>query len=101
MDKLVQIKLIKKNKTNNDIGEPIITETETEIFGSLSSVTRDEWFSAYRSDFNAKHRIKVYDFEYHDEEVAELNGKRYSIYRTFYSGGDKVELYLSEKGGVK
>lgn len=100
MDKLVNIKLIAEVEVVDDIGETEITETATEVRGSLSSVTRDEWFSAYKADINAKHRVKVYDFEYHDEKVAELNGKRYAIYRTYYAGGDHIELYLGEKGGV-
>lgn len=98
MDRLVNITLITQLKTKDSIGEEIITETSKTIRGELSSVTRDEWFTAQRADINAKSRVKVYDFEYNDEVVAELNGTRYAIYRTYYAGGDKIELYLGEKG---
>lgn len=100
MDNLINLTLIGQIETINSIGEPEITETQTKVRGTRSSVTRDEWFSAYKADINAKYRIKVYEFEYHDEKVAILNGERFAIYRTYYTGGDMIELYLGEKGGV-
>lgn len=100
MDKIVKVTLIKQQETISSIGEPIITEVSVPVWGKLSSITREEWFSAYKADFNARHRVRIYDFEYHNEPVAEVNGQRYSIYRTYYSGGDTIELYLGEKGGV-
>lgn len=100
MDKLVNITLIKQESQQSEIGEPVIVEVLKTVRGSLASVTRDEWFSAYKADFNAKHRVKIYDFEYNNETVAELNGTRYAIYRTYYAGGDHIELYLGEKGGI-
>lgn len=100
MEKLVNITLVDQAETVSDIGEPVVVETNIPIRGRLSSVTREEWFSAYKADFNAKHRVRVYDFEYHNETVAILDGVRYAIYRTYYTGGQFVELYLGQKGGV-
>ncbi len=101
MDQLVNLTLIKITETVDDIGEPAKTETSVTIRGTKQSVTRDEWFSAYKADIQAKYRIKVYEFEYHDETEAILNGERLAIYRTFYNGGDYIELYLGKKGGVQ
>lgn len=100
MDRLVNLTLINEVVTESDIGEPVVTETATKIRGMLESVTRDEWFSAYKTDINAKHRITVYDFEYSNQKIAELNGERYAIYRTYFKDGNRIELYLGEKGGI-
>lgn len=100
MDKLINIALINVIETVNAIGEPEKTETETKVRGVIDSITRDEWFSAYKADINARHRVTVYEFEYHGEQVAIINGQRFAIYRTYYKDGDKIELYLGEKGGV-
>lgn len=42
----------------------------------------------------------VFAPEYQGEEVAEINGVRYSIYRTYRDKGEKLELYLERKAGV-
>jgi hypothetical protein len=41
----------------------------------------------------------VFFADYCGETVAELDGKRYEIYRTF-GCGDYIELYLGTKVGV-
>ena len=100
MDKLVNITLIAQEITTNAIGEPVVKETPRKIRGQLSFVSSTEWFSAHQNAVNSKYRIIVYDFEYKNEVICEMNGKRYSIYRSYYVTGNKVELYLEEKGGI-
>ena len=38
--------------------------------------------------------------DYEDESIIEYNGKRYAVYRTFFSKTDTIELYVERKGGT-
>lgn len=100
MDKLVNITLIRQEMTTNDIGEQNIVETPRKVRGHLDYVSSTEWFSAHQNGVNSKFRVVVYDFEYQNETIAEVNGKRYAIYRSYFVNGNKIELYLREEGGV-
>lgn len=100
MDKLINITLIKVTETVNEIGEVIKNETERKLRGQISYINSAEWFEAKRNDINSKWRVFIYDFEYKGETIAVIDGVRYSIYRTYYMKGNKLELYLEEKGGI-
>ena len=38
--------------------------------------------------------------DYNGETIAELNGVRYSVYRTYLGKNETIELYLERKAGV-
>lgn len=66
----------------------------------VASVTRSEFYNAGRSGLNPEFEVSVFGADYEDEELAEYNGKTYSIYRTYrVPGTDYIELYLERKGG--
>lgn len=93
--------LIAETYTQDNIGQQIATETATEVWAHLSSVSRAEWYAAGRDglqpDFVAETPIANYD----GQKIAEWRGKRYAIYRTYFrDGSDMIELYLEERAGV-
>lgn len=100
MDKLVNITLIKQEMTTDSIGEQAVVEIPRKIRGHLDYVSSTEWFSAHQNGVNSKFRVVVYDFEYEGEKIAEVNGERFAIYRSYFINGNKIELYLREEGGV-
>ena len=83
-------------------GDPEPAETTRDVYARrIESVTRDEWATAGQMGFQASFRITMFLYDYEGETIAEVNGKRYGIYRTYHSGPDEIELYLGEKAGVK
>ena len=78
----------------------ISTESKRKVFCSITSVSASEWFEAGRNGLQAELRITMFAFDYHGEKIAEVNGQRYSIYRTFRSKPDEIELYLEKKAGI-
>lgn len=42
----------------------------------------------------------MFTYDYQGEEIAEINGDRYGIYRTYFATTDTIELYLEKKAGV-
>ena len=87
----------------DDLNQVVEDERTTKtVYAEISSVSQTEFFSGGRIGLTPSMKAVIYGFEYNDEQIAKVNGKYYSIYRTFYiNGSDKLELYLEERGGTK
>lgn len=70
------------------------------IFCNVQSVTRTEWTTAAQLGMKAAYCVTVWADEYHGEQIAVLNGDRYSIYRTYQPNTEEIELYLQQKVGA-
>ena len=71
---------------------------KTKVYGELESVSGDEYFRAGQLGIKAKYMVSVFLYDYHDEQLCELQGKRYLIYRTYNrKGTERIELYLAEE----
>lgn len=81
------------NKNGYRIGE---TETSRMLFCDEKSVTSAEYFSAQNADVNMKCVLEIHDFEYEGETVAEYNGTRYRVERTYKPKRGILELHLSD-----
>lgn len=73
--------------------------TEREVFCSVDSVTRAEFFEGGRNGLNPQFRITMFFGDYDGETMLIYNGATYSVYRTFYGKNDTLELYVERKGG--
>lgn len=100
MDRSEVIKLITVSYSVDEIGQRIPVERESTHYCQLSSVSQSEWFEAGRNGLKAEYRAVMPCEEYNGEEVAELNGVRYGVYRTYRTRSDTIELYLERKAGV-
>lgn len=100
MDKSRVLILIAVAYTPDALGQLVPQETRREVFCSLSSVSASEWFEAGRAGLNAEHRAVMFAYDYGGEAIAELDGVRYGIYRTYLGKNETVELYLERKAGV-
>lgn len=100
MDRSEVIKLISVSYTTDSLGQRIPTESATTRYCQLSSVSQTEWFEAGRNGLKAEYRAVLNAEEYSGELVAEINGVRYGVYRTYRTRSDTIELYLERKAGV-
>lgn len=76
------------------------TDEKTEVFATVESVGQTEFFKAAQTGYNSEIRISVWNSEYDGQPIAEIEEKRFSIYRKFCRNDGKIELYLTEKIGV-
>lgn len=100
LDKSTVLTLIAVSYQQDDIGQQVPIETRRKVYGNLSSISASEWFEAGKAGLNAEHRITMFAYDYGGETVAELNGVRYGIYRTYLGRNETIELYLERKAGV-
>lgn len=98
-----EIDLIEPIVEKGDLNQSVETMRKTATVIALAdSVTQTEFFSGGRMGLQPSLKAVVYDFEYNGEPIVRVNGKLYTVYRTFYiNGSDMVELYLEERGGTK
>jgi SPP1 family predicted phage head-tail adaptor len=91
------VKLIKREKSGKDeYGNAVFSEHETVVFAEKKAVKQSEFFQAHAAGFKPEIVIVVHGFEFHNEEICELDGERFKIYRSYPIGKtDRIELYLT------
>lgn len=96
-----KIKLISQETTGEDsIGQSIITEKEREVLVEVQSVNSSEFFAGQQGGLAPEFRFRIDRFGYKDEKTCEYDGKRYSIYKTYKSDNNYVDLYAEEERGT-
>lgn len=100
MDKSNTINLIAKSYKADAIGQRVPQESSREVFCSVFSVSGAEFLDAGRSGIRAAYKITMYAPDYAGEEIAELDGTRFAVYRTYLAKNEQIELYLEKKAGV-
>lgn len=100
MDRSRILTLIEEAYKPDALGQLIPTETRRDVYCNLSSVSASEWFDGGRAGLNPEYRATMFVYDYNGERIAELDGVRYGIYRTYLAQNEFIELYLERKAGV-
>lgn len=100
MDRSRVITLIQTTYTVDKIGQQVPVEIGRDVFCNVSSVSASEFFDAGRAGIKPEYRVTMFAPDYEQEEIVELDGKRYGVYRTYLGQNETVELYLERKAGV-
>lgn len=95
--------LIGTETTGKDsLGQHIETPVTREVFARIESVSQSEFFEAARIGLTPSYKaVLSFAEDYGGEEIAEYNGQRYAIYRTFVTAAGQIELYLKRETGVR
>lgn len=100
MDDLIT--LISVTYTQNEIGEQMPIETEIPVWATLQSISRAELYDGGVHGLNPDMVAVTAFVNYSGEQIAEVGGKRYGIYRTYAPPNtDSIELYLERKVGLR
>lgn len=92
--------LISKTYTQDESGFPVATDTTYETFCQVGSVTRAEFFNAGKAGMTPEYVFTINAVEYDGQPEVEYEGKRYTIYRTYRTDEDMMELYAEYRSGV-
>ena len=85
---------IHENEYAQQIGDP----ERREIFVSVESISRNEFFDAGRNGINPELKFITPSINYNCEGLIEYEGDVFTIYRT-YEQGENVEIYAQKKVG--
>lgn len=100
MDRSAKLTLVSVTYTVDSIGQHIPQETTRDVFCNVQSVSRAEYFAGGQAGLNPSYVATMFRYDYEGEEIAILDGKRYSVYRTYVRQDEQVELYLERKVGT-
>lgn len=76
-------------------------EDKAAVLGGVESVSQNEFFSAAQVGFKAAYKLTLWQSDYSGQPFVQLRGRRYEVYRTYERADQKVELYLTDKIGVR
>lgn len=92
-------KLITKTYTTDQIGQRIATEVEREVFCDISSISSSEFSNAGQMGLRPEFKVKVWKYEYNDEDEIVIGEKHFSVYRTYVDQDGRIELYVQRRVG--
>lgn len=100
MDRSDIITLISVSRTQDAYGQWVETESTNDVYCQVNSVTQSEFFEGGRNGLNPEFRFTVFFADYNNETIVEYKSQRYSVYRTYLTRNDRLELYVERKGGT-
>lgn len=74
-------------------------ETRRKVYASVSSIRMDEFHQAGAYGLKPQLVFTIFAPEYKDEETVEYKGRKYTIYRTYWTKDDTLELYCEARKG--
>ena len=93
------IKLRKIDRTYDDVGEPIETSTEIEVYAKILSIGQQEFYQAQATGLKPELKFEIADYlDYEDEKELIHDNKRYQILRTYRKNTRQLEITVY--GGV-
>lgn len=101
MAKSVVLKLIKQITDTDSIGNNVVvSETAKIVFALIESISQKEFFEAGQKGLKPEYKVTMWGFEYDNQKIIEIDGVRYSVYRTYLRDDERLELYLTKKAGA-
>ena len=76
-------------------------EVRRQVYANIKSVTATEFFEGGRNGLKPQVRATVFLWDYRGEQIVEIKGVRYAVYRTYTPSTDEIELYLELRKGVQ
>ena len=100
MDRSRELKLIAKSYTPDSLKQLVETETSRTVYCNIRSVSRAEWVAGGQLGLKPELVATMFAPDYEGEEIAELEGIRYAVYRTYLGSFESIELYLERQAGT-
>ena len=99
MDRSRIVYLIAEEHFEDAFGVLQAKQKRRKCFANVQSVTSTEWFEGGRNGLNPELRITMFEYDYAGEEIVEYNGVKYTVYRTYTTNTNEIELYVQKKIG--
>ncbi|HFI0500810.1 TPA: phage head closure protein [Streptococcus suis] len=90
---LIEQKITGKDKLKQNITE----EVKTVLLCRKKSITRSEFYQANQAGIRPSLVVDIHSFEYDNQELAEFEGERYRILKTYPVDLETLELTMTEK----
>ena len=75
----------------------ITEEVKSVLLCRKKSITRSEFYQANQAGIRPSLVVDIHSFEYDNQELAEFEGKRYRVIKTYPVDLETLELTMTEK----
>lgn len=99
MDRSTPIYLVKEEYVEDQYGVLQVSTQKRIVFANVTSVSLQEWAEGGRNGLNPEYRVRMFGPDYEGEEVLEIDGVQYAVYRAYYDRTDNLELYVQKRKG--
>lgn len=94
------VTLVTQSFSKNEYGIETVTETETNVFAKIVDISQKEFFNAGNANIKAAYKFILNVDEYNGAKIIKYGTTAYSVYRTYRSLENTIEVYVEEKEGV-
>lgn len=99
MRNVLEFTLISETVAKDAFGQTKPTPAPRSVYGVQESIASSEFFKASQAGLRPTFRITMPAMDYQGEQFIKIGTQEYTVYRTYYIGRDRVELYLGERVG--
>ena len=96
-----EVVLISAKYTEDELGQPVATETKLTVCCCRQPTPRQEVYFARQSGIEVNETLIIHPYEYSGENVVDFNGKRLHVIKVYQKGIEELELTCAEKTGDK
>ena len=100
MTRINKLELITETISRDSIGQITTTESTTELIAEVRSVSQSEYMNGKQSGISPAYVFRVSLFGYSGQTIVKYNDVKYSVYRTYETDDNYVELYAEKAIGV-
>lgn len=100
MTRINKLELITETISRDSIGQITTTESTAELIAEVRSVSQSEYMNGKQSGISPAYVFRVSLFGYSGQTIVKYNDVKYSVYRTYETDDNYVELYAEKAIGV-
>lgn len=93
-----ELTLIQQQTVEDEIGNQRVQDVPKDVLCRLSSIGRNEFYSAATANLRPDITFIVHAYEYEGERKVKYNGQQYSVIRTYSTGFEEIELTCERSG---
>ncbi|MBR5299817.1 MAG: phage head closure protein [Bacteroidales bacterium] len=99
MTRINKITLIKEVESTDSIGQPVTSESTTDLIAEIQNVTQSEFMQGQQDGLSPAYVFRISIFGYSGERLIEYMDHRYTVYRTYQADENYIELYTELEVG--
>ncbi|MED4016995.1 phage head closure protein [Sutcliffiella cohnii] len=86
------IKLLKLQKSKNEIGDTVEIPIPREVFAKKKSIRQSEFYQSQSSGLKPEIAFDIWEMDYENETQLEYENKTFKIIRTYSRNDEMLEL---------
>ncbi len=99
MFKIIDFSLLTETKTKDATGQTSSVDVPVSRIGKQKSIYQNEFYKADQAGIRPQGVIEMSSFDYDGQAFLMIGIQKYTIYRTYMVGTDRIELYYGERVG--